>query len=447
MALLTSAVVTLLDGKGCVLGARDVSLGSRIKNLGSDGSFSPAGGDLTYTPLSVGSLASTAGSGVALTSTITRAGGVFSDDSGANIGDSVRGFQSRLLLTVEQTGGSIRALQGQLKLLTGIGVTGGIYTALQGYVELVGMHSAKTGSTFSCADLSLEITTALVVESGGECFGLHVETTGAGTITNSGTCAAIGITKASGAASWPVGLCIPTGGVLQGIRIGEFKTGAQTTGGILFATTGDFYTDGQLDTVAVHGASASDLGSGYSAKVGRFRHVIGHATLSTDINHETYGLVGQLVIRSVELKHTHAGLMGTLEGNTTAAIANGAYAYSIAAIIARIGGTNLITATKPIAGFSAVHSGAALASGSSIAYAACATSTGNWTYLLAADNVDNLLYVATGTAYECGVKVTDGAAGDTGSEGKVGFDALARIYIGSTAYYIALFDADSVTGE
>ena len=46
MALLTSAVVTLLDGKGCVLGARDVSLGSRIKNLGSDGSFSPAG---TYT--------------------------------------------------------------------------------------------------------------------------------------------------------------------------------------------------------------------------------------------------------------------------------------------------------------------------------------------------------------------------------------------------------------
>lgn len=151
----------------------------------------------------IGTQANTAGSGHPLTASDARTICAFNDDGGANIGDSVRGIQSRMLLTVDQSGGTIRALQGQLKVVDTFGVGTGIYTAVQGYVELAGTHAIGTGATASCFDASTEIGTALTVDSGAEYFGIHVETTGAGTITNNGTCAGIGITKAVGAASWP----------------------------------------------------------------------------------------------------------------------------------------------------------------------------------------------------------------------------------------------------
>ena len=55
----------------------------------------------------IGSLADVIGSGLTLDSSYTGAMKVFSDDNGASIAASVRGMQSRLLLTVDQAGGSI----------------------------------------------------------------------------------------------------------------------------------------------------------------------------------------------------------------------------------------------------------------------------------------------------------------------------------------------------
>lgn len=187
--------------------------------------------DVTVDSFSIGVQANTAGSGMAITSSNTGAGKVFADDAGASIASSVRGFQSRFLLTVDQTGGSIRALQGQLKLADGVDVTSGIYTAVQGYVELAGDHSAKTGSTFSCFDASLEIASGktLTIDSGGEACGIHVETTGAGTITNNGVCAGILVSNASGAADWPVGIDL-TDSCTTGIDIGACTTGITFSG-------------------------------------------------------------------------------------------------------------------------------------------------------------------------------------------------------------------------
>jgi len=160
-------------------------------------------------PVSVGTKANVKGSGVVIPATDDwGAVRVFTDDNGANIGQSVRGLQSRTLLTFDQSAGSIRALQGQMKLLTNIDVASGVYTAVQGYVEMAGTHACSNGAVLSCFDASTEITTALTVASGGRFYGVHVETTGAGTITNNGTCAAIGIDKASGAADWPMGLYV-----------------------------------------------------------------------------------------------------------------------------------------------------------------------------------------------------------------------------------------------
>lgn len=202
------------------------------KNLTVEGTLSP----LFY---AVGTFSSaTAGSGVPLAAATPSAFKVYSDDVGANVATSARGLLSRTLLTVDQSAGTIRALQGQLKLKDGVDVTTGIYTSLQGYVEMAATHVAKTGSTFSCIDASAEIGTALTVDSGGEFFGIHVETTGSGTITNSGTCAAIGITKASGAASWPVGLDILGACATTGIAIGSCTTGIAITNATLGVTAG-----------------------------------------------------------------------------------------------------------------------------------------------------------------------------------------------------------------
>ena len=76
----------------------------------------------------IGTQANVSGSGIALNATHPYALKVCSDDAGLSLDtpDNVRGVQSRLLLTVNQTGASVRALQGQLKILTGKSVGTGI---------------------------------------------------------------------------------------------------------------------------------------------------------------------------------------------------------------------------------------------------------------------------------------------------------------------------------
>lgn len=179
--------------------------------------------------LAIGEFASLiSGSGIPLGSTQTSSIVAYGDDNGLSIASNVYNIRSRLLLTVDQVGASIRAFMGQLKLADGVDVQSGIYTAVQGYVELAGDHSTETGATFSCFDASVEIASGkvLTVDSGGEFAGIHVETTGAGTISNSGTCAGILIDKASGAASWPNGIQIVASDCLAGIAF----TGTQDAG-------------------------------------------------------------------------------------------------------------------------------------------------------------------------------------------------------------------------
>ncbi len=259
--------------------------------------------------------------------------------------------------------------------------------------------------------------------------------------TATGIIAGFATHKTATGIAWPIGLYMGAGSVTQPVRIGNWVGSGAPGSAIAISGATDAADTSQRNLVAVYGESTTDLTSGIHANIGRFRHLV--VGTSLQVNHETYGLVGQVVAKSASLLHMHAGLMGTLEANTTAVTANGAYAYSVAAVIARIGGTNLITATKPVAGFSAIHNGAALASGSSIAFAACAVSTGNWTYLLGADNCDNLLYVATGTTYECGVKIATQLTGNAYPK----MDGVIRMYVGATAYYIPVYAAGNIDNE
>jgi len=163
------------------------------------------------------------------------------------------------------------------------------------------------------------------------------------------------------------------------LRVGGFNTGAALTDAIPFTVDLDEYTDGQLDIVAAFGGTSEDLTSAYSAKVGRFRHVI--LTDTGTVAHETYGLVGQVVVRDTTLTHLHAGLMGTFESHTEAVVLNSAYTYGHAAVIGRVGpGDSITTATTPVCGVLAFYnaSALALASGKAIAFGAAANGTTKW---------------------------------------------------------------------
>ncbi len=160
-------------------------------------------------------------------------------------------------------------------------------------------------------------------------------------------------------------------------RLGGFDTGAALTLAVRFAADLNFYNDGQLDIFSVFGASGSNLTSAYSAKCGRFRHVVNFTTIA----HETYGLVGQVVAKDSTLTHLHAGLMGTFEGHTSGVVLNSAYGVGHAGVISRIGGHAAITATTPLAGFLAFNNqSGAIGGGNTAAFAASmASASYPWT--------------------------------------------------------------------
>jgi len=227
-------------------------------------------------------------------------------------------------------------------------------------------------------------------------------------------------------------------GTTTAIRVGNWVGSAAMGSAHVFAAVMDKHSDGQLDVIAAFGESPADLTSAYSAKVGRFRHVINGITA----NHETYGLVGQVVAKNVTFAHLHAGLMGTFEVNTAATV-NSAYVYGTAGVMSRLGvGTSALTCTKDICGFSAVYNGGALVSGGAYAYGATSTTATTWGALLAADKCDNLLYAATGTAYESGVKIASITIDD--ADGAAG---VVRVNVGGTLYFIPLYVAGDLTGE
>ena len=206
--------------------------------------------DSYLTPFIItGAYSNSADNAIVVSSTNPRPVSFLFEDSGDNLDSTnCRAVLSRILLTVDQSGSTINAIRGQIKCLDLVDVTTGIYAPIQAYLELAGTHISKTGATLSCFSASLEITTSLTINADGEAAGIHVETTGAGTITvdTDGTCAGILIDKAVGAASWPLGLYILGSDVIEGIRVGTFASIAQGSGVALataVSAANRFYSD------------------------------------------------------------------------------------------------------------------------------------------------------------------------------------------------------------
>lgn len=205
--------------------------------------------------LETGTYANTASAGVVLSSSNTRPVAILTDDGGVNLDSgNYRPLLSRTLLTIDQTGSTITPVRGQLKLNTGIDVATGIYAPVQGYIEVAGTSIASSGATLSCISASLEIGTALTAASGGEVAGVHIETTGAGTLTATGTVAGLLIDKASGAADWPVGISVLNS--TTAISVGASTTGVLLSGAI---TTGISITStSTTDGIKISGTTPVD---------------------------------------------------------------------------------------------------------------------------------------------------------------------------------------------
>lgn len=385
----------------------------------------------------------------------------YADDGGAALYASgsvpdIRTSLSRLLITADQTGGHVRlfGLQGQLKAYD-VGwnteLAGGTY----GYVELVrsagtvtlgayGKTAGLVGAVASSGTVTVAANHVLAgvaaisqLRTTGLTTSAVTYTTGKSVAFLAGIYDATNWSDGAARAKWDIGLYIPADAAVQGIRVGNWVGSAALGSAVPFATTQNFYNDGQLDTVGVYGESTADLTNAYSAKCIRARHVINGFTCA----HETYGVVGQVVMKNVTATHLHAGLMGTVEVQTAATF-NSAYAYGVAGVIARIGtGTGISVATKPVCGFAAVYNAGALSSGESVAFAACSATATNWTHFLAVDHCDNILYAATGTAYESGIKIASITNVSTTASG------VMRVKVGSTLYYIPLWAAAQLDGE
>jgi len=277
-----------------------------------------------------------AGSGIAISSSNTSAVAIFGDDNGLSIASSVYNLRSRMLLTVDQAGASIRGAMGQLKLINGVDVQTGIYTGVQGYIELVGTHSAKTGSTFSCIDASLEIGTALTVDSGGEACGIHVETTGSGTITNNGTCAAVLIDKATGAANWPYGVYVVGETTHQAFVAGVQGTGVYTTTTYPFAV--EIHNEANADIVAGNTGSSAGIYNRYeiaTAQTSQCNHISVFAKLRPKAN---------------MADGVHCGVYGLVEASETITLSGTSTTLTAAAHFALDFGANVTVSAGHVNG-------------------------------------------------------------------------------------------------
>lgn len=405
----------------------------------------------TTNNLIVGTFASTAdGSGSILSTTRTANVRFYADDGGVALGASgsvpdIRNVLSRVLVTESATSNHIRlaSIMGHIK---GYAATGdlGIWNTEQvagvyGYMELVRASGTatyggygKTAAVLGC----VETSGTIAVDTNHILAGVAAISKLTSDLTQTGKCVAFladiydttNWSDSTARSKWGWALYAPAKAVAAGICLGDFAASAASGSGLTFSATA-------TTMVRVYGEATSDLTNAYNCRTILGRHLLTHAS-AVNINQETYGVTGQLVCKNATLLHLHAGVTGTFEV-TTAATVNAAYTYGVAGVMARLGvGTSITTATKAVCGFSAVYNGGALASGNAFAYGATSTTATTWTALLAADKCDAILYVATATNYESGVKAVAATPADNTSH-------AIKISIGGTPAYIPAYAAET----
>jgi len=135
------------------------------------------------------------------------------------------------------------------------------------------------------------------------------------------------------------------GDVMQGILVGQFASAGSTTGTVLLDATTTY-------AVGIFGGLAADPGSGTNARPLRSRFML---NTGGNIEAETYGIMGQLVVKSSNLGHWHGGVLGTIECQTALNVYNPL--AGVGALVGRIGGSTItVTSSCYLAGVIALAS-------------------------------------------------------------------------------------------
>jgi hypothetical protein len=223
-------------------------------------------GDVDYTPLIIGTKASSATGGFNVAGSGDDSGGVqiYADDGGADAtGEVLTPLRVRYLLSVNQSGGvSHTALFSQL-------VSNGTRTYTTGAVRAAYIFLQLGATTLATSGELLGINQAttlvgnVVVGTGCTFAGIDINiATGSYTIDSGGTNAAL-LVRSSGTGLWRNGLEIATSGATTGIKIGTCvtgisMTGAYSTAAFAVSTTLAAYDDHVISSVSTCAATSGE---------------------------------------------------------------------------------------------------------------------------------------------------------------------------------------------
>jgi len=182
-----------------------------------------------------GTYASTASSGVNISSTNNRPISFLFDDAGTAMTGDIRGALSRIYLSVDQNSGvTLNALRGQIKLADDkdLDNINNVISPITGYFEFAGTANRTVTGHTSCVRAALEdgASGTTTVSASSYLSGFEATLNSSRTYTETGDMAAFLINTSTGTSKWPNGLFMADGSVDTGIDIGTCTDGINIVG-------------------------------------------------------------------------------------------------------------------------------------------------------------------------------------------------------------------------
>jgi hypothetical protein len=147
--------------------------------------------------------------------------------------------------------------------------------------------------------------------------------------------------------------------------VGDFAASLASGSAVVFTST---YTG----IIKAYGEATGDLTSAINTRTILGRNLVS-CVADTVINQETYGVMGQVVVKNGSMSHYHAGVLGTFESGTLCHIMT---SYGCAAVMGRVGAESaVIEAGGVLAGVMALANTTTIDHSSGAPYAAFAAKT------------------------------------------------------------------------
>lgn len=286
--------------------------------------------------IETGSYASSADSGVTLTSTNARPVAFLFDDSGSALTGDIRAVLSRVYLSEDQdSAATINAIRGQIKVASDkdLDHANMVAAPITGYLELAGTANRTLTGHVACVRAAPEEgasgTTTISVSSYYAGFEATLNSTRS--YTETGTMAGLIINISGGTSVWPNGIYIDAGAVTTGIDIGVCTTGLIMTGvtgyAIDIVTSGKFRMGVQgtgIPTVTatpfaveIHSETGGDITSGGTGLTCGIRSRYEVSVAQT--NQISFASIdSRLRVKADMDDGSHAGVRGTIEADTNA---------------------------------------------------------------------------------------------------------------------------------